>query len=184
MSVYYPTGNCGTSGTLPAYSCSPCANREYARMRSIAIYKASSPFVNINSPAEWATKIAAGDARVLWQVSGALSDVSTEQLTGFGDVEFDNGSTSWTAVVRDPNIVENTDFYDDLKLTSEWVLVYKTSSKIWDTGAPFTFTGKPVVTESLKDVLVYEGTFKWVSDTQPVPYAIPYGIFDRCYTVS
>lgn len=138
----------------------------------------------MNSSAEWTTKIASGDARVMWQVSGALSNVSTEQLPGFGDVEFENGSTSWEATINDPNVVENTDFYDDLQLTTEWVLVYKTSNYIWDTGSTFVMSGKPNVTNNLKDVLTYEAIFKWVSSSQPVPHLIPNGIFDRCYTTS
>jgi hypothetical protein len=136
------------------------------------------------SVSEWTTKIGTGDARVLWQVNGTVSDVSTEQLPGFGDVEFENGSTSWTAAIKDPNVIENTDFYNALKLSSEWVLVYKTSSQIWDTGEISNISVKPVVSENLKDVVYYEVSFKWVNDDLPTPYAIPYGIFDRCFTTT
>lgn len=182
--VYYPTGDCGTSGVVPQYLCSPCGTREYARIRSVAIYKKSSPFTNISSASEWTTKIAAGNARILWQVTGSLSNVTVEQLAGFGDVEFENGSTSWEAVIRDPNVVDNVDFYDALKLTSEWVLVYRTSSKIWDTGEACSISSKPVISDNLKDVVVYESTYKWVNSSSPVPYNTPTTIFEQCFTTT
>lgn len=181
MAVYYPYGNCSPTGVLPDYACSPCVDREFGRVRSVAFYKASSPFTDITSPSEWSTKINARNAIVIYQTSGSYDGGETEELTGFGDTEFDNGNTTHTLVFRDPNVNENNDFYNALKDTSEWICVFRTSSKIWDTAETCNVKVKTIVPDSIKEVVTYEVTVKWANSDLPVPYDTPNSIFDQCY---
>ena len=183
MAVYYPYGNCSPTGVLPPYACSPCTDREYARIRSIAFYKESSPFTNIASAAEWTTKINAGNAIIIYKTSGSYDGGETEELPGFGDNEFDNGNTTHSLTFRDAQVFENADFYDSLKNQTEWVAVYRTSSKIWNTGETCNIKVKTIVSDNIKEVVVNEVMVKWVNPTLPKPYTTPDSIFNTCFIV-
>jgi len=185
MSVYYPYGSsCIPSGNLPDYACDTCLTREFGRVRSFAFYKDSSPFTDITSSTEWSTKINARNAIVLWKVKGKYDGMETEELEGYGDSEFDNGSSSHTLVFEDPNAIDNIDFYNELKDTSIYRGVFRTSSKIWDTGTVVNVKVKLIVPDSIKGVVTAEVTVKWASPDIPLPYTTPTSIFNQCYVVA
>ncbi len=183
MSVYYPSGgtDCGSGGVLPTYSCSPCPDYEYGRVRSIAFVKTTFSFTDPTSPTEWNTGIGTGDIRVIWETQGSYDGGSTSELAGFGDREFTNGGTSHVLTFKDPNYAENWDFYEGLRAASEWTIIYRTSSKIHTVGKPVTVTPKNPVADDLKSNVVWEGTVKWQSPSSPRPYNVPDGIFNRSY---
>lgn len=182
--VYYPYGTCSPSGTLPQKNCSPCTPREYARVRAMAFYKKSSPFTDMSSPTEWNTKLLAGNAIVLYGVTGSYAGGDAEELAGFGENETEYGSTTHEITWKDPNVYEDNDFYNALKLTSEWVPVMKTANYIWDCHNTSSIKVKPVISDNLKDVVHYEATAKYTDDDLPTPYAVPAGIFSQCYIVA
>ena len=181
MSVYYPSGNCGTSGTLAAYNCSPCPTYEYGRIRSIALIKNTFTFIDPTKTSEWTAGIAADNIRVIWETQGQYDGGSTSELAGFGDRETTNGGTKHTLTFKDPNYTENWDCYDGLRESSEWTLAYRTSNSIHLVGEPVTFTPKNPVQDDTKSNVVWEVQAVWSSPSSPRPYTTPTGIFDRCY---
>ena len=180
MSVYYPASNCG-GGVIPQYSCSPCPNYEYGRIRSVAIVKNTFSFTDPEDPTEWNTGLANGDITVLWATAGNYDGGTVTELPGFADSEFVNGGISHILTYRDPNVVENCDYYNAIKESNDYTLWFRTSSKIWEAGAPVTITPKIPIADDLKSVMTYEVTVKWQNPNLPCPYSIPDGIFSECY---
>jgi hypothetical protein len=180
MSAYYPSG-C-TGGTLPVYSCNPCPTRDFARIRSVALYKGT--FTDPSNPVEWATKIAAGDARVIWQTSGSYDGGTTQELPGYGNNATANGSTTHSATVKDPNYYENCDFYNSLRGQTDWKFAYLTKNYLHLSDATATYTPKNPVAEDINATVEWQMGVKWSNDNNPCPVLIPAGIFDRCYIPS
>ena len=181
MSVYYPTSNCGSTTTLPAYSCNPCPSYEYGRLRSVAFKKVSVSLTNPSSSSEWDTAIANEEIRVIWETQGSYDGGTTSELAGFGDREFTNGGVSHVLNYKDPNYASNYDFYMAIKDSSEWSIVFRTSSQIHVVDVPVTITPKNPVADDLKSNVVWDVTVKWSDPLQPRPYDTPAGIFDSCY---
>ena len=179
--VYYPAGNCGPSGVLPQKNCAPCLSKEKSRIRAMALYKKSSPFTDMASAAEWNTKIDNGTVRIIYGVTGSFTAGDPEQLTGFGEQEFENGQATNEIVWRDPNVIQDNDFYNALPKTNEWVMVFKTENYIWDTHNVATYKAKTIVTDNIKEVVVYEVTGTYPDDDLPTPYLVPAGIFEPCF---
>lgn len=180
MSVYYPSSNCG-GGTIPAYSCNPCPTLEFGRVRSIAFIKNTFAFVDPTSSTEWDAGILSGDIIVIWQTSGSYDGGTTQELPGFGDSSFTNGSTAHVLTFKDPNYKENCDFYNSIKSSSDYSAAFRTSSQIHFTNAPVTITPKNPVADDDKTIVTWEATLKWTNNDLPCPYTTPAGIFDRCY---
>jgi len=182
-SFYYPTGTCGSSETLPLYSCSPCIDPELGRIRSIFLYRSTVSFLNQSSTSEWQNYILAGDVIIIKDTQGDYDGGTTEELVGFGDLETINGGTVHILNWLDPNIDDNCDFYSALKSQSEWQIGYRTETKVWFSDAVATFTPKAPVQNDLKSYVTYNAQAKWTGD-MPCPYNTPAGIFDRCFAIS
>ena len=182
MSVYYPSDSgCGSGGAIPTYSCNPCPSYEYGRIRSVAFVKSTFSFTDPTNPTEWTTGIDNGDIIVIWQTQGSYDGGTTSELAGFGDSEFTNGGTSHVLNFKDPNYLENCDFYTQLKYSSEYSVAFRTSSAVHLANAPVTITPKNPVADDLKSNVVWDVTLKWQNPDSPCPYTTPAGIFDRCY---
>lgn len=183
MSIYYPTGNCG-GGVIPDYTCSPCNTYEYGRIRSVAFVKKDYSIADPSNPVTWSAAVNSRNAFVMWATSGNY-DSATEELVGFGDAETVNGGITHTLVYKDPNVQTgvqgNCDFYNAIKDSNEYVVYFRTSSRLWYSGAPVTISPKMPVADDLKSVLTYEVTVKWQSAVLPCSSAVPTGIFDTCY---
>lgn len=181
MYVYYPSSNCGSTSSLPAYSCNPCPEYEYGRIRSVAYVKNTLSFTDPSSPTEWTTGINNGDIRVIWETQGSYDGGTTSELPGYGNREFTNGGTSHVLNYKDPNYAENWDFYMAIKDSSDWSIAFRTSSQIHLANAPVTITPKNPVADDLKSNVVWDVQVKWQNPLAPRPYNTPDGIFDRCY---
>ncbi len=180
MSVYYPTNNCG-GGAVAQYTCNPCPEYEYSRIRSIAFVKNSVSFSNPSSPTEWDTAIGAGDAIIIWATQGSYDGGTSVELPGFGDAEFVNGGASHILTYKDASVSDNCDFYNSIRSNTEYTVWFRTSSKIWAAGTPVSVTPKMPIADDLKAVLAYEVTVKWSNPDLPCGYDIPDGIFTNCY---
>ena len=181
MSVYYPASNCGGTGSIPTYSCNPCPEYEYSRIRSVAFVKNTWSFTDPSDSTEWDAALTAGAAIVIWATSGSYDGSTIDELVGFGDAETQNGGATHVLTYKDPNSTTNCDFYNAIKQSSDYTVWFRTSSKIWGAGAPVTITPKLPVSDNLKDVLTYEVTVKWQNASLPCPYDTPDGIFNQCY---
>jgi len=183
MSNYYPTSDCA-GGAVPDYTCNPCPDYEYARIRSIALIKMSyidTVLAAPTSPAVWATGVDNGDVVVIYKTQGNYDGGATAELTGFGDDTTFNGNTTHTLVYRDPNTVDNCDFYNAIRGSSDYTLAFRTSSKIWFAETSVTLTPKNVVADDINSVLAWEVSCKWTNNDSPCPYTTPDNIFDTCF---
>lgn len=177
MAIYYPTG-CD-NGDLPAYNCSPCPSFDYGRIRGVALYKGT--FSDPSNPVEWNTKLAAGDARVIWQTRGSYDGGTTSELTGFGDNATINGNTTHTATFFDPNYFENCDFYNSLREQTDWKFAFRTQNYLHLSGNAATFSPKNAIADDDQSIVVWEVPVKWVNNDSSCPVALPAGIFTSCY---
>lgn len=182
--IYYPTSNCGESGVIPDYTCSPCPAYEFGRVRSIFYKKTSYDFVDPTDPTEWTTAIENKDVIVLWETQGTYDGGTTEELAGFGDRETTNGGTTHILTYKDPNYSDNCDFYNAIKTSNEYEAGFRTSSKIHFTDAPVTITPKNPIADDLKSIVVWEVQLKWQNSNSPCPYDTPEGTFENCYAVA
>lgn len=182
MSVYYPSDSgCGTGGAIPAYSCNPCPAYEYGRIRSVAFIKNTFSFTDPTSSSEWTAGINNDNIIVIWQTQGSYDGGTTSELAGFGDSEFVNGGVSHVLNFKDPNYLENCDFYNQIKYSSEYTIAFRTSSAVHLASSPVTITPKNPIADDLKSNVVWDVTVKWQQADAPCPYTTPAGIFDRCY---
>lgn len=179
--VYYPTGNCGTGGTVPAYTCSPCPTYEFGRIRSVAIIDESFTFTDPTLASEWNTGITTGKITVIWETQGSYDGGSTSELAGFGDRETTNGGTVHTLTFKDPNYKDNADFYNAIRSVSTKKIAFRTSNSIHLVDVPVTLTPKNPIADDTKSNVVWEVQAKWSSPDSPVPYDTPANIFDSCY---
>lgn len=185
MSVYYPSDSgCGTGGVVPTYSCNPCPAYEYGRIRSAAFIKISylgALLIDPTNPTIWTTGVDNLDIIPIWQTQGSYDGGTTSELAGFGDSEFVNGGTSHILNFKDPNYLENCDFYNQIKYSSEYTVAFRTSSAVHIAQAPVNITPKNPVADDLKSNVVWDVTVKWQYADSPCPFTTPAGIFDRCY---
>jgi hypothetical protein len=179
MALYYPS----CPNPLPSYNCSACPPSENGRVSSVAFVKNSYTFSSYSNTAEWTTAVNAGNAIVIWQTQGSYDGGATTEQPGYGRIPFYNGNTVHTVVFKDPNATENIDFYNIARLTSEYTLVFLTSSKLWAVQSPVVITPKLPITDDLNSVVSIECTVKWTYPALPIPYSIPSGIFASCYIV-
>jgi hypothetical protein len=182
MSLYYPSGNCGGTA-IPAYSCQPCPSIEYGRIRSVAFIANDFAFTDPTSSAEWSAGIASGDIIVIWKTQGSYDGGSTQELTGFGDQITINGNTTHSLTYKDVNYAENCDFYNAIKLSSDYTLAFRTSSQVHFANAPVTVTPKNPVADDINSIVTWEVLVKWTNPDSPCPYTTPAGIFDSCYVL-
>lgn len=186
MSVYYPSSSCG-GGAIPNYYCNPCLDStviEYGRVRSVAFVKntyISTILANPSSTAVWTTAVNSGNAIVLYQTRGSYDGGNTTMITGFADsIEF-NGTRTHTLTYTDPFVAENVDFYNAIQNSTDYTMVWRTSSKIWFAEKPVTITPKNAVADDIASTMVFEVTCKWTNANSPYGYTTPAAIFDRCY---
>lgn len=183
MSIYYPTSDCA-GGVVPDYTCNPCPDYEYGRIRGIALIKNTYVDTLIAAPtnsALWAAGVDAGDVVIIYKTQGNYDGGATQELTGFGDDATFNGNTTHTLVYRDPNTVDNCDFYNAVRGSSAYTVAFRTSSKVWFAEESVTITPKNVVQDDINTVLAWEVTVKWTNPDSPCPYGVASNIWDTCY---
>lgn len=181
MSYYIPSGQCGDEVNVPRYACSDCGERDFARVRHIGYYDEVYEFTDITSFNEWNTNVLTpGLGEIIRNVLGSYDGGETEEIGGFGDVEFDNGNTTNTLVIKDPNYKTNRDFYNALKLKKDKKFVWVTQDNMFVANAPANVSVKIPISESIKDVVVAEITIKWIEGDLPMIYAKPASLFDEC----
>lgn len=184
MSLYYPTSSCGESGVIPDYSCNPCPSYEFGRVGSIAFIKNSFTFTDPTVSSQWVTGITAKDIIVVWKTQGSYDGGVTAELPGYGRSFSENGNTTHTLNFKDPNYIENWDFYNGIKGSSEYTIAFCTSTQVHLAGAPVTITPKNPIQEDINSVVVWDVQAKWTNSSPPRPYNQPSGIFDTCYIVA
>lgn len=180
MSYYIPSGQCGDEVNVPRYACTDCGERDFARVRHVAYFDENYEFSDIESFAEWNTLLNAGQAEVIRNVLGSYDGGETEEIGGFGDVEFDNGNTTHVLTFKDPNYKDNRDFYNALKNKKDKKFVWTTQNNMFVANTPANISVKIPIAESIKDIVVAEVTIKWVQSDLPLIYTRATDLFDEC----
>lgn len=178
--LYYPTGDCGGTTSVPQHTCSPCPSYENGRIRHGFFYRNSFTFISPENKNEWLAGLASGDIQLLWGISGSYDGGTITELPGFGDVETTNGGTIHIATIKDPNYYDNCDFYNAMRDSQDWRFGYVTENYIHLSGAPVTVSPKNPIADDLKSIVTWEASIKWSNSSLPCPYNKPTGIFDRC----
>lgn len=182
MSYYQPPSSC-SGGAIPDYTCNPCPDFEYGRIRSVALIKVSYVDTLIADPTDsqlWLDGIDTGDVIVIYKTQGNYDGGATTELTGFGDDSTFNGNTTHTLVYRDPNYADNCDFYNAIRNSSEYTIAYRTSSKVHFAETSVVITPKNLVADDINSVLSWEVTAKWTNPDSPCPVDMPEDVFDVC----
>lgn len=174
---YYPD-TCGTK--IPPHNCDPCADREYGRVRSVAFIKDSYNFVDPEDPAEWETAIQNGDVILIPAVHGSLPDPSEQLGVGYGDATETLLGFEYALQYFDPNYKENCDFYNALKRSQGYKVMYKSQTQGHITDVTVTVIPKPPIEDDLNSEVVWNVTVKWKDSDHPCPFTFPESVLE-CY---
>lgn len=182
MSYYFPESSC-SGGAVPDYTCNPCITPEFGRIRSVALvhssYRATLE-ANPSNETLWTTGVDQGKIYAIYKTQGSYDGGTTSELPGFGDNATSNGNTTHILTYRDPNYADNCDFYNAIRSSSEYYLVYRTENYIHFTGAAVTLAPKNPVQDDVNSYVVWEVQAKWVDGDSPCPVTGPATFFDSC----
>lgn len=161
----------GCVGDL-AYQPQPNCTSYPAKIAFLAIVVSSISFTDFSDPAEWATKISAGDVVTLPTV-GSLGEPSPTEEVGFGTVSSKVTGFDWSFTVMGQNLDDNLDFLDRLNKASngQYSVIMVTPDyqgfAIGDEvdGAvewlPVGFIAIPIISEDQKTQRKFQITGKW-----------------------
>lgn len=174
MSVYYP--DCAT---ISDPGCSDCPSKELGRVRSVFFKRTDYTFVDITNPIEWQTAIQNRDVYVLPYTKGSL-DMAENLEDGFGNVDQDLMSYSFTLNIMDPQFPDNCSFWNSIKRNNNYQVGYRTETKIYLSDVGATIIPKAPIADDLKSRVVWNVIIKFIQENIPCPQDIPNGTFDRC----
>lgn len=177
--IYYPTDD-SCVNVFEAYACSPCLEREFARIRGYALVAQTALLTDWTSSAQWATAINALNAFVYTATQGEYDGGETEETDGYGDNAFDNGNTTHSISIFDPRVRDNVDHWNYIKSRRDLVPVIKTDTRIWVFSEPCIIKVKLPIANDIKAIVRANILLKLVQDDIPTPYATPGSIFTTC----
>ncbi len=172
--IYYPS-----CAGIPDPSCSDCPTKELGRVRSIFLKRTDYKFLDITNPLEWVAAINARNVYVFPYTKGSLEIVENMQ-DGFGNVDQDLMSYSFTLNAMDPQFPNNCDFWNAIKHNNNYQVGYRTETKIYMSDVGATIIPKAPIADDLKSRVVWNITFKFIQEDIPCPKAIPNEIFTVC----
>jgi hypothetical protein len=174
MSVY---DNCVEQGVYEVLACLP---KELGRVRSVAFVNKNSTILDPTDASEWNALIASGDAIIIPQVRGNYDGGAVSEGAGFGDEATEFTGRIHTLNYFDPNTTQNNEvWYNNFtKNAKNYVLWYRTETKIYNTDAPLSLSAKEAITENTTDVVTYEVMCKWTNENMAISYPAPAGIFN------
>ena len=179
MSIYYP----GCDETITAPICSDCPEKELAGIRSLFFVHVGFSFTDISDPTEWETGICDEDIYVFPRTRGSL-EMSEQMSEGFGDIPEDLDGYDFTISVKDPNYLDNCDFWNSIKRSLAYRVGYRTETKIYLSDKAAVIVPKAPIAEDLKTKVVWEIVAKFTQEDIPCPLTMPVGIFEKCIACS
>lgn len=180
---YYP--GCPT-GEIPFYVCDPCGAREKARVRSVGFVTDSYYATLIANPTSvplWQAGIASEDIIIIPKVVGSLDAPDPLTGPGYGDDVEEILGRDYNLIWRDPNYVDNCNFYNTFKTKrGVYHAIYRTETQTHITAETITPDARAPISETIEDNVEWNGNARWRSDVQPCPFDTPAGIFD-CFAL-
>jgi len=177
MHGYYPT-TC--ESVIPPHTCDPCIPKEYGRVRAVAFVKSSYEFSDITNPTEWEQAIDDGNVILIPAVHGNLPEPSEQVGPGYGDTTETLLGFEFTLTYYDPNYADNCDFYNEIKRTQSYRLMYKSSSKGHLTGTTVTVIPKAPIEDDINTEVVWAVQVKWKDADHACPFDFPESVL-KCY---
>lgn len=173
MSIYTPS-----CGTPPAYKCTACPTKELGGIRSIWLQKVSYTFTDIENPAEWDAAICAGNVIPFMFTNGSLA-LAEQTSQGYGNVPTDLDSYEFTLDVHEPNL-ENVAFWNFVKRSNQYLVGYKSETKIYLSSVAAKFFPKNPIATDVKTKIDLNIVIKWVQEDIIAGKTAPVGIFNDC----
>lgn len=176
--VYYPT--CPDED-LAEYQCDPCANREKGKVRSAAYIHTSylaTVQANPTSTAVWQTGIANETIIIIPMVIGSLDTPDPITGPGYGDDDEEILGRQFTLAFRDPNYIQNCNFYNGLKRKKgQYYVAYRTETQTHISTKTVSVDTRAPITETITDNVEWNVTNRWTDEDQPCPFDTPEEIF-------
>jgi len=182
MSVYsstYYQNSCDTA--TPAFNCDPCGPREKARVRSAGFLKANHIITDYTNAVQWNDAVANNKVYVLPFVSGK---VTAEPIIekGYGDIEDQIVGYKFKAEIEDPNYAQNALFWNAIKNDKNRKFIYRTETKIHVSETRVSIKPQAPVEDDINKNVVWKIEISWTQEGVMLPFDIPAGVFDSCFT--
>ena len=181
MAVYY-FGGCDTE--VPDHICDPCADLVEGRVDGAAFLAPGFEFTNPSSHAEWAAGIANKQIRIIPEVTGSFDGGTPQTGPGFGRQATRTLGYDMSSNFRDPNYINNADFWDGMRAARGWKYVWKVDTQIHISDNAVSVTPKNPVTEDLTNPLVWDVDVTWQQKGVARPYDAPPNVFGVCINVA
>lgn len=180
---YYPSA-CETS--IGSHDCDPCPSREHGRIRGVGYinedYYSTIAADPLNSSL-WTAGLDLGTLGIINipEVEGESAEPAEQVRTGFGDVKDFLLSFDWSISYRDPNFLDNCDFYNSMNNTrGVYYFYYRTETQTYITDQPVTVIAKQIIENDINSLVLWKVDVKWSSLNIPCNYtSVP--ILDRCW---
>lgn len=156
--------------TAEAYDNSGCYDLELARARSVAmIRKRFLPVLmaGVTDTAVWQAGINGGNVFIMPYVSGSFDPGEPIALKGYGRRLATRGPRTQVLTFTDPAYVLNYAFYNRLHRHTDYVIAFRTSSKLHIADAPADMWARNVVAEDLDETVAWEAKCTWRSTDLP-----------------
>ncbi len=170
------------AGNEAPHVCTGCPDTELGRVRSMAFYKKTYEWVDVEDPTEWQTAMDNGDVIVIPETNGSYDGGGTPKTApGYGDTKTRLIASTFKISYKDPDYEPNYDFYNDKKAANNWIPIFRTENFIHVADATASFVPKDVVEDDVESEVIWQVDVEWSSRNHPSLHAIPEGIFDTCY---
>lgn len=180
MALYEITP-CGSVSTSP-HIATCCPDVELARVRSVAFFRKTSPFTDIEDPLEWKSKMDAGNAIVIPMTNGSYDGGGAQKTApGYGDTKTRLLGRTFKISFKDPDYLVNYDYYNTIQNSSDWIPVFRTETIMHVGDNTCSVVPTDPVEDDIEGEVVWKVDVEWSSKNIPSKHSIPAGIFDRCY---
>lgn len=173
-SIYYPAG-CDTE--VGDHFCDECPVIENGRVRSVFFTKDTYDWDDITDDAEWLEAIANRDVIVIPAVNGSFDGGAEVEGPGYGNQATRLIGFDFTLNYKDPNYADNAPFYNAIKRSKNYRVVYRTATKIHESTNTVSVIPKAPITEDITSDVVWDVTVKWQDTDIPAPNDTPDDIF-------
>lgn len=181
---YYSSTGCDD---LYEHNCDPCEPQEHGRVQRAAyvhISYHSTLMADPTNPALWIAGINAGKIMIIPKTNGSVGKGSKKEISGYGKAKTTITGYDFAAMYRDKNYASNANFYNNMVGNQNWHFVYVTDTLGHCTSVPVTIVPNNEVKDDLNSVIEWEVDVEWVAKGFPVPFTIPPGVFEECFTTA
>lgn len=170
---YYPS-TCDV--LIGEHSCDACAVRELGRIRGVGfIHKDYYATLNAdpNNSSLWTAGLDIGTEGIINipETEGELAEPAEIVRTGFGDTKDFLTAFDWSASFRDPNFLENCDFWNDMNnARGEFYFYYRTETQTYIADKTVSVIAKQIIENDDSSLVLWKVDVKWRSLNIPCNY--------------